>query len=126
MAQLSVLARRVIEAFAGNAGIAARPAPDFSYGFEFAERGTLSIMAAEDSQRIIVCLSRRPRRMAAMMLKELLDIAGYDPFSGSMVHAGLAPDGAIALAIDMDEARFDLQSLDEALTRLDELHRSLS
>ncbi len=126
MAQLSVMARRVIEAFAGNAGIAAQPAPDFSYGFEFAERGTLSIMAAEDGQRIIVCLSRKPRRTGITLLKDLFDIAGYDPFSGSMVHAGLAPDGALALAIDMDEPRFDLQSLDEALTRLDELHRSIS
>ncbi|QOZ76324.1 hypothetical protein XH83_13230 [Bradyrhizobium sp. CCBAU 53351] len=120
------MARRVIETFAGNAGIVAQAAPDFSYGFEFAERGTLSIVAAEDGQRIIVCLSRRPRRAGSSVLKDLLDIAGYDPFSGAMVHAGLALDGALALAIDMDEPRFDLQSLDEALSRLDELHRSIS
>ncbi|GMO22170.1 MULTISPECIES: hypothetical protein [Bradyrhizobium] len=126
MAQLSVMARRVIETFAGNAGIVARPAPDFSYGFEFAERGTLSILAAEDGLRIIVCLSRLPRRTGSSVLKDLLVVAGYDPFSGAMVHAGLAVDGALALAIDMDEPRFDLQSLDEALSRLDELHRSIS
>ena len=125
MVPFSTMARRVIELFAANMGVTAQAAADHSYGFEFARSGRLSIVPSEDGQRVIVCLARVPHRADTSMQRRLFNLAGFDAVSNAMVHAGMAPDGTFVLALDLEEERFDMQLLDEALSMLSELHHSI-
>jgi type III secretion system chaperone SycN len=125
MASFSTATRRVIEQFAANMGVTAQAAADHSYGFEFARSGRLSIVPSEDGERVIVCLARVPHRVDTSMQRRLLDLAGFDPMSGAMVHAGMAPDGTFVFALNLEEERFDMQLLDEALSTLGERHDSI-
>jgi type III secretion system chaperone SycN len=125
MSPFSTMARQVIESFAANMGVAARPAADHSYGFEFARSGRLSLAASEDGERIMVCLARVPHRGDASMQRRLFNLAGFDQLSSVMVHAGMALDGTFVLALNLEQERFDLQSLDQALSTLSELHDSI-
>ena len=125
MAKFATAARLVIEGFAASMGIQAQPAPDHSYGFEFSRLGKLSIAPSEDGKRVIMCLARGPHRADAAMQRRILSVAGLDPVIGAMVHAGMAPDGSLVLAIDFEEERFDMQLADTALARLGELHDSV-
>jgi type III secretion system chaperone SycN len=125
VASFSTTARRVIESFAANMGVTARAAADQSYGFEFARSGRLSIVPSEDGARVIICLARVPHRADASTQRRLFDQAGFDPASSAMVHAGVAPDGTFVLALNLEEERFDMQLLDEALSMLSERHDSI-
>jgi type III secretion system chaperone SycN len=125
MASFSTATRRAIESFAANMGVTAQAAADHSYGFEFARSGRLSIVPSEDGERVIVCLARVPHRADTSMQRRLLDLAGFDPMSGAMVHAGMASDGTFVFALNLEEERFDLQLLDEALSTLSERHDSI-
>jgi type III secretion system chaperone SycN len=125
MALFSTMARQVIESFAANMGVTARAAADHSYGFEFARSGRLSVVPSEDGDRIIVCLARAPHRADASMQRRLLRLAGFARASNVMVHAGMAPDGTFVLALNLEEDRFDMQSLDQAFSMLGELHDSI-
>jgi hypothetical protein len=125
MAQFSMAAEQVIEAFAASMGVVAQAAPDRSYGFEFDSSGTLSLVPSDDSKRIIVCLTRMRDQPNAGLSARLLESAGFDPAVNTTVHAGLGPDGAVVLAAGIDENDFDLQILDGTLSRLIELHNSL-
>jgi type III secretion system chaperone SycN len=125
MPAFSTMARQVIESFAANMGVTARAAADHSYGFEFARSGRLSVVPSEDGDRIIVCLARVPHRADASMQRRLFQLAGLDRASSVLVHAGMAPDGAFVLALNLEEERFDMQSLDQALSTLSELHDSI-
>jgi type III secretion system chaperone SycN len=125
MASFPATARQVIESFAANMGVTARAAADHSYGFEFARSGRLSIVPSEDGERVIICLARGPHRADTSMQRRLFDLAGFDPASGAMVHAGMAPDGTFVLALNLEEERFDMQLLDEALSTLSERHDSV-
>jgi type III secretion system chaperone SycN len=122
MATFSTMAKRVIESFAANMGVTARAAADHSYGFEFARSGRLSIVPSEDGERVIVCLARVPHRADTSMQRRLLNLAGFDSAGNAMVHAGMAPDGTFVLALSLEEERFDMQLLDEAFSKLSELH----
>jgi type III secretion system chaperone SycN len=125
MAAFSTMARRVIESFAANMGVAAQPAADHSYGFQFARSGRLSIVPSEDGERIIVCLARVPHRADTSTQRRLFGLAGFDPASGAMVHAGMTPDGTFVFALNVEEGRFDMQLLDEAFSTLNERHDSI-
>jgi type III secretion system chaperone SycN len=125
MASFSTATRRVIEQFAANMGVTPQAAADHSFGFEFARSGRLSIVPSEDGERVIVCLARVPHRADTSMQRRLLDLAGFDPMSGAMVHAGMAPDGTFVFALNLEEERFDMQLLDEALSTLSERHDSI-
>jgi type III secretion system chaperone SycN len=122
MATFSTMAKRVIESFAANMGVTAQAAADHSYGFEFARSGRLSIVPSEDGERVIVCLARVPHRADTSMQRRLLNLAGFDSAGSAMVHAGMALDGTFVLALSLEEERFDMQLLDEAFSKLSELH----
>jgi hypothetical protein len=126
MAPFSTMARRVIESFAANIGLQANAAPDHSYGFEFARSGKLSIMPSEDGKRIIISLARAPVRPDISMQMRLLTFAGLDSASGAMIHAGIALNGMFVLAIDIEEERFDSQTLNDCLLKLMKLHNLIS
>lgn len=119
------MARQVIESFAANMGVTAKAAADHSYGFEFARSGRLSVIPSEDGERIIVCLARVPHRADTSMQRRLFDLAGFNQANSVMVHAGMAPDGTFVLALNLEEERFDMQSLGQALSTLGELHDSI-
>jgi hypothetical protein len=125
MAQFSASALQVIERFAGNMGLPAIPAPDGSFGFVIERAGTLSLVASEVGTRVIVGLDRVPYRSDISMERRFLDLAGFDPTTANFVHAGMAGDGSMVLAIDFDDERFDMQSLDFAVGRLMALHDSV-
>jgi len=120
-----MMARQVIESFAANMGVTAQAAADQSYGFEFARLGKLSLVPSQDGARIIVCLARGPQRTDTSMQKRLFDLAGFVSASGAMVHAGMMRDGTFVLALNIEEERFDMQLLDEALSTLSDLHSSI-
>jgi hypothetical protein len=122
MTLFSTTATRVVEAFAANMGLTAIAAADHSYGFEFTRFGRLSIVPAEDGERVIICLARLPHRADALSRRRLFSLAGFNFSHNAMIHAGIAPDGSFTLAMDVEEARFDVQMLDEALSTLNELH----
>lgn len=125
MAQFSDRARIVIENFAENLGCPARPAPDQSYGFVFSRSGTLSLAPSQDAKRITVSLARTPNRSDTAIQLKLFGVAGLQA-GNTLVHAGIASDNSLVLAIDLDEDRFDMQSLDGTVSRLIELHNALS
>ena len=87
--------------------------------------GTLSLVASEDGRRVIVSLARVPFRSNVVTERRFLDLAGLDATTGMLIHAGMAPDGSLVLAMDIDDDKIDLQSIDRSLRRLLELHASL-
>jgi hypothetical protein len=125
MAQFSTMARIVVEKFAENLGLSAQVAPDHSYGFVLARSGTLSLVPSEDGKRIIVSLARVPNRSDIAMQLRFFDLAGLHFGASTCIHAGIAPDETMVLATDVDEERFDMQSLDETLSRLIELQNAV-
>jgi type III secretion system chaperone SycN len=126
MGQFSRMTIRVIESFAANIGLPAQAAPDQSYGFEFERSGSLSFVPSEDGTRILVCLTRVPRHPDRRLHWRLLALPGVDASAGTLLHAGLSPDGGLVLAADLDETEFTIHTLDQALSRLIELQDSLS
>jgi hypothetical protein len=125
MAGFSSTAERVVEDFAAGLGLPAIRAPDGTYGFIFERSGTLSLVASEDGRRVIVSVARVPFWSNVVTERCFLDVAGLDATTGALVHAGMAPDGSLVLAMDIDDDKFDLQSIDRSLRRLFELHDSL-
>jgi hypothetical protein len=126
MGQFSMKALQVIDNFAASMGLPAIPASDGSFGFVIDHVGTLSLVASDVGRRVIVGLDRIPFRSDTAMERNLLDLAGFDPTTSTFAHAGMASDGTMILAVDFDEDRFDLQSLDYAVERLTALHDSVS
>lgn|ERR1700733_1185212 len=124
-AQFSTRARIAIERFAEILGCAANAAPDQSYGFVFARSGTLSVLPTEDGERIIVALARAPNRSDIALQLRFFALAGLQSDSKTFVHAGMAPDETMVLAVDLNEDGFDVQSLDNAVSRLIELQQSV-
>jgi len=125
MPEFSTMARIVVERFAENLGITARMAPDHSYGFVLDRSGTLSLTPSDDGKRIIVSLARLPNRSDIALQLQFLGLAGVQSGTGTLVHAGIAPDETMVLATNLDEDRFDVQSLDQTLARLIELQDSV-
>jgi type III secretion system chaperone SycN len=126
MAQFSSGALQAIAAFAASLGLPPEAAPDGSYNFVFARSGTLSLAPSDDGKRVLICLARVPYRSDVNLEKRFLDLAGMDPTTSTFVHAAMASDGNLVLAIDLEDGRFDRHSLDLALRRLIDLHDLVS
>lgn len=126
MPEFSPMARITVEKFAENLGLSAQVAADHSYGFVLANSGTLSVTPSDDGKRVIISLARAPNRSDVALQLRFLGLAGLHSGTGTLIHAGIAPDETMVLATDLDEDRFDMQSLDETLSRLIELHNSVS
>jgi type III secretion system chaperone SycN len=116
---------RAVESFAAQLGLPARPAADGSFGFVFARTGTLTVTPAQGGRRIVVSLARKAARVEPALLLRLLGAGGHDPATGRLIHAGLAPDDEIHLALSFAEADFDLPALDAGFQQLAALHDRL-
>lgn len=125
MAQFSNRARIAIERFAETLGCAARAAADQSYGFSLSRSGTLTFLPTEDGNRIIVALGRQPNRSDLGLQLRFLALAGPQSGSATFVHAAMTADETMVLATDIDDEGCDVQSLDQAVSRLIELQQSV-
>jgi hypothetical protein len=121
---LSMVVRQVVESFSAKMGVTARAAPDHSYGFEFSQKGTLSILQPEDDERVIVALARAFNRSNPSTQRRLLNLAGFDSRLRAEMYAGMTSETYV-IALAFEEINFDVQRLDEALFRLDELLNSI-
>jgi hypothetical protein len=118
MNQLAPSVVETIERFGNDIGVDARPGPDGAYTFLFSHWGALSIASSEDGAGALVTLARQPQRPDAGADHRLLELAGRDPTTQEFLHVGLAPDGSYVCAAMIDQRRFDLVALNEALERL--------
>src|SRR5437588_289428 len=125
MRGFSAMTVQTVEAFAESLGLSAVPASDGSFNFIFARSGTLSLTPSADGRRILVSLARMPHLTHAANEIRLLERAGLDSTTSTFVHAGLAPDGSHVLAIEIDELRFDLPTLETSLKTLIAHHDEL-
>lgn len=118
MSQFSAATQRVIEAFAASMDITGELTPDNTYGFEFADSGTLSLVPSQDGARIVVCLAPPPYRMDPNSHLRFLELTGFAPAIGTMVHAALGQNGDFVLAASIDESEFTVQLLDQTVSTL--------
>jgi hypothetical protein len=118
MAEFSSMARSVVESFAANLGLDARPASDGSYSFVFARSGTVTLTPTADGRRAVISVARRPQRLDADGELRFLGLAGLDPTTSRPIHCGIAPDGSLVVAASLPEGQFDLPRLDSCLQSL--------
>lgn len=112
MSQFSLASQRVIEAFAASMEIAIELSPDSTYGFEFEQSGTLSLVPSQDGLRILVFLARPPYRLDADSHMRFLQLAGFDSNLGTMLHAAIGENGAFVLSASIEESEFSVQQLE--------------
>lgn len=102
----------VIQQFASLMGLPAEPADDGSYNFVFERSGTLSFTGAQDGAGVIIGLSRVPGSLTPQLLESFFGLAGIDPHTNSLLHAGLAPRGSLVLSVHIADGQLDLPLLE--------------
>jgi len=118
-------ARSSVERFAESMGLTARENSDGSFGFDFAESGRLSILAAQDGQSVIVSLTRRIMLEDVVPLCRVAAAAGYDAPTDQLIQAGLTKADQPVLAITVPPSEFDLPRLDAAFMTLNRIFADL-
>src|SRR5262245_23680644 len=103
MGTLTAASLYAIEQFATSIGLAASPARDGSFSFVFERSGTLSLTPSADGSRVLLSLARQPLRVDLAIEQQALQRAGLDATSSRFLHAGLAGDGSIVLAVSLGE-----------------------
>lgn len=118
MPTLDNAARDTVARFAQGMGLTARENEDGSFSFDFAESGRLSIAATQDSQHVVVSLTRRILLEDFVPLARIASVSGHDEIGDVMVQAGLTRADQPVLAIAMPPREFDLPRLDAAFGAL--------
>lgn len=114
----SLQAERLIESFAANLGLAARPASDGSYSFVFEQSGTLTFTPSTDGERLFLSLSGKPDRIREDHLERLLSVAGPDISTERFLSAGLTSDNTAIFAVSLEETELNLPTLETCLQQL--------
>ena len=109
---------QVVEDFARSLDLRAEASPDGSFSFAFEYSGTFTLTASGDGKRTIASLSRWPVREEARGELRLLECAGLEPTSSTLLHAGLARDGSYVVSIQIDQDALDLPRLDTVFRQL--------
>jgi hypothetical protein len=117
----SAASQNVIDTFAANMGITAQPAPDNSYGFEFAQSGLLSIIPSEDGSRVIICLALDQQHVDPLFHDRFSRLGGPHPRLGIMLHAAMGENGSFVLATGIEQTDFTHQLLDQTVSTLIDL-----
>ena len=125
MGTLNSTSLYAIEQFSSSIGLPARPARDGSFTFVFERSGTLSLTPSADSSRVLLSLARMPLRADNAIERRALQKAGIDPTTSRLVHAGLAADGSIVLAVGFGENELDLPALESCFQELVRAHDEL-
>jgi hypothetical protein len=122
MSSFSPRALSVLESFAGSLGLPVRIAGDGSVGFAFARHGTLGFTPSQRGGRVLVSLSRRPSRLDERAAERVLGFARLDPTTGRIVQAGVSRAGEVVFALGIEDAEFDLPTIETTMQALSACH----
>ena len=118
MPALDPSARAAVVQFAQSMGVTARENDDGSYGFDFADSGRLSILAAPEGDTVLVSLRRRLVLDDLVPLARLAAAGGPDPVAGLVFQPGLTRADQPVLTVAIARRDFDLPRLDAAFLAL--------
>ena len=121
--------RHIIETFAADAGLPARPARDGSFSFVIDGAATLTFTPAQPDG-VALSLSWKPSRLDGPTLRRALGIAGYAPDLGAVVQAGAGANEDLILAVRFAENGLSPSAIDACIrdlfARRGEIDRELS
>lgn len=111
-------ALQAIEALASSMGLAARPAADGSFSFDFERSGTLTLTSSSDGVRTLLSLLGMPGRTDEETERRLFALAGPDMTTGRFLSTGLTQEGVALFAVSINDLEMDLPMLEVCIQQL--------
>lgn len=116
--------KATVEDFAQSLGLSARENEDGSFGFDFAESGRFSILAAPQDDRVLVSLRRRIILEDLIPLARLAASGGPDPNEGLVFQPGLTSNEQPVLSAAISRREFDLPRLNSVFMAMDRVFKA--